>query len=564
MPSTSATKPSSASPTAAAGCSARARRWISSLGREEPPTELARGSGSGCATRSRRAEEDQIFDMLRRRPRLDPPTHVSPRPEDLDRAASAGPESRSAASARPSSRSTTPTSATSSAAPASTWRTSIDPETNEPYLATGRASASSAKPSRRPSRCRTFLADAYEAAEEFCEEVGKRPSFNSGFLKTMLLRRVGSTIVAGRRTAEKMLGPDRPTDATTRTTTTKSTTRPPRSALYPLTRRRTRNCAHFLRAAGAGARRRPQVPRSRADHPHGRRSDRAVAGRGCIVFSQYFDSASWLAERLSRRLPEETIALYAGAGKSGLYRGGAFTRIDREDDQGGRPHRRDSRSWSARTPPQKGSTCSASARSINLDLPWNPTRLEQRKGRIQRIGQVRDEVYVYNMRYRGSVEDRVHQLLSSRLEAIRDLFGQLPDTLEDVWVAVALRDEERARQIIDDIPNDPPIRSPLRPRRTHPLGNMQHRPRRPRPTRAPPAPAGLTPGQPPPPPTAASASLSEVARLPWRLAASCQTLDRRHPRSESPGGTSSVQTGISMPGRVRRLRPAFPMPGSGS
>ncbi len=29
---------------------------------------------------------------------------------------------------------------------------------------------------------------------------------------------------------------------------------------------------------------------------------------------------------------------------------------------------------------------------INLDLPWNPTRLKQRKGRIQRIGQIRDEV----------------------------------------------------------------------------------------------------------------------------------------------------------------------------
>lgn len=42
---------------------------------------------------------------------------------------------------------------------------------------------------------------------------------------------------------------------------------------------------------------------------------------------------------------------------------------------------------------------------INLDLPWNPTRLEQRKGRIQRIGQVRDDVYVYNLRYRGSVEE---------------------------------------------------------------------------------------------------------------------------------------------------------------
>ena len=39
---------------------------------------------------------------------------------------------------------------------------------------------------------------------------------------------------------------------------------------------------------------------------------------------------------------------------------------------------------------------------INLDLPWNPTRLEQRKGRIQRIGQLRSEVLIYNMRYRGS------------------------------------------------------------------------------------------------------------------------------------------------------------------
>jgi superfamily II DNA/RNA helicase len=40
---------------------------------------------------------------------------------------------------------------------------------------------------------------------------------------------------------------------------------------------------------------------------------------------------------------------------------------------------------------------------INLDLPWNPTRLEQRKGRIQRIGQLRDTVRVYNMRYQDSV-----------------------------------------------------------------------------------------------------------------------------------------------------------------
>jgi len=50
---------------------------------------------------------------------------------------------------------------------------------------------------------------------------------------------------------------------------------------------------------------------------------------------------------------------------------------------------------------------------FNLDT-LEPTRLEQRKGRIQRIGQIRDEVWFYNMRYRDSVEDRLHGLLSER------------------------------------------------------------------------------------------------------------------------------------------------------
>jgi hypothetical protein len=47
------------------------------------------------------------------------------------------------------------------------------------------------------------------------------------------------------------------------------------------------------------------------------------------------------------------------------------------------------------------------------------------------------------------VEDRVHQVLADRLEAIHGLFGQIPDTLEDVWVRVALNDEKAASQLID-------------------------------------------------------------------------------------------------------------------
>jgi hypothetical protein len=55
------------------------------------------------------------------------------------------------------------------------------------------------------------------------------------------------------------------------------------------------------------------------------------------------------------------------------------------------------------------------------------------------------------------VEDRVHELLSDRLEDIFRMFGQIPDVLEDVWISVALGDVEKARQIIDEVPRRHPF-----------------------------------------------------------------------------------------------------------
>jgi superfamily II DNA/RNA helicase len=97
------------------------------------------------------------------------------------------------------------------------------------------------------------------------------------------------------------------------------------------------------------------------------------------------------------------------------------------------------------------------ARLINLDLPWNPTRLEQRKGRIQRIGQVHDAVKIYNLRYKDSVEDKVHDMLSKRLQDIHSMFGQIPDVLEAVWVQLALGKKLEAARIIDAIPHMHPF-----------------------------------------------------------------------------------------------------------
>lgn len=66
---------------------------------------------------------------------------------------------------------------------------------------------------------------------------------------------------------------------------------------------------------------------------------------------------------------------------------------------------------------------------INYDLPWNPMRLEQRIGRVDRIGQ-KNTVKVYNLVLEDSIEDRIQQLLEEKLKTILKDFGV--DKISDV------------------------------------------------------------------------------------------------------------------------------------
>jgi hypothetical protein len=52
---------------------------------------------------------------------------------------------------------------------------------------------------------------------------------------------------------------------------------------------------------------------------------------------------------------------------------------------------------------------------VNYDLPWNPMKVEQRIGRIDRIGQQHEKIYVLNLCYAGSAEEIVYGRLLERL-----------------------------------------------------------------------------------------------------------------------------------------------------
>lgn len=65
---------------------------------------------------------------------------------------------------------------------------------------------------------------------------------------------------------------------------------------------------------------------------------------------------------------------------------------------------------------------------VNFDLPWNPMRIEQRIGRVHRLGQTED-VHVYNLATRGTIEERLVTLLFEKLNLFSEVMGDLADLL---------------------------------------------------------------------------------------------------------------------------------------
>jgi ERCC4-related helicase len=178
--------------------------------------------------------------------------------------------------------------------------------------------------------------------------------------------------------------------------------------------------------------------------------------KGCILFTQYYDSAVFIAERISKDFSDQPIGLYAGGNKSRLFLDHRWT-PKTKDELKQLVKERYIKILVGTDAASEGLNLQTLGALINIDLPWNPTRLEQRKGRIQRIGQLAETIYIFNMRYKDSVEDRVHSKLSDRLQNIYTMFGQIPDVLEDVWIAIALKDEERAELAIRKLPEKHPF-----------------------------------------------------------------------------------------------------------
>jgi ERCC4-related helicase len=148
-----------------------------------------------------------------------------------------------------------------------------------------------------------------------------------------------------------------------------------------------------------------------------------------IVFTQYTDTMDYLRDTLAQ-LYGSQVACYSGRGGE-RYRSGGWQIVSKEQIK---------RSFREGT--IKILLCTESANEgLNLqtcgvlcngDCPWVPSRIEQRIGRVDRIGQVYPTVRVHNFYYDGTVEARVYRRLRERINAFESVVGNLQPILAQV------------------------------------------------------------------------------------------------------------------------------------
>lgn len=295
--------------------------------------------------------------------------------------------------------------------------------------------------------------NAYDTAEELCQSISSR--VKGGFIKTLMLKRIGSSLIAGENTAKSMLSWCKTGDASELEDMIEDEN--DRSSQMKKLEPEEIDMLHNIVA---------YLSRNRDEDPKYKRTVELLSNgidgsgpwkdKGCIIFSQYFDTSRYIAEKLSFNFNDTPIGLYAGGDKSGIYTNSNFEKMPK-DELKLMVKQQKLKILVGTDAASEGLNLQMLSTLINIDLPWNPTRLEQRKGRIQRIGQVADTILLYNMRYKGSVEDRVHSMLSERLKDIYDMFGQIPEILEDVWIKVAENKIEEAKTSIKNLPTSNPF-----------------------------------------------------------------------------------------------------------
>jgi len=148
--------------------------------------------------------------------------------------------------------------------------------------------------------------------------------------------------------------------------------------------------------------------------------DAAGHRRKLVIFTEHRDTLNYLAERIRSLLgkPEAVVTIHGGMGRE-----------ERKKNQEGFTHDKEVEILVATDAAGEGINLQRAHLMVNYDLPWNPNRLEQRFGRIHRIGQT-EVCHLWNLVAKETREGEVYLRLLEKLAQEREaLGGQVFDVL---------------------------------------------------------------------------------------------------------------------------------------
>jgi superfamily II DNA or RNA helicase len=172
-----------------------------------------------------------------------------------------------------------------------------------------------------------------------------------------------------------------------------------------------------------------------------------------LVFTQYTDTMDYLRDRL-RTVYGSQVACYSGRGGE-RWQDGRWVGTSKEHIKTAFRERREIKILLCTESASEGLNLQTCGVLINYDMPWNPMRVEQRIGRIDRIGQAYQRVWVRNYFYEGTVEADIYHRLDDRISSFEHIVGELQPILARVARVIELAamasDERRAKLIAQEV-----------------------------------------------------------------------------------------------------------------
>lgn len=154
-----------------------------------------------------------------------------------------------------------------------------------------------------------------------------------------------------------------------------------------------------------------------------------LGGRKLVIFSESKETTEYLADKLEAHFPSEVMS-YASGG--GAWNGGGYgvraarELIEANYDPRAENQRDDIRLLITTDVLAEGINLHRSNVVVNYDLPWNPTRVLQRVGRVNRVGTAHDEVFVFN--FFPTAESDAHlgleENIKAKLQAFHNTLGE--------------------------------------------------------------------------------------------------------------------------------------------